>query len=277
MNGLQDSIRILQQSGNPEELAKAAESLAASSNENDLMSMERFFRDGNFLRRLDPPAGHGIEVDRFRQVLLVLGRNPHPYATRVLQIIGGDSHINSETDRVDVLLEAAAALRPLPPERAPLFRSFGRKYFLLNMKLLVDNGSSTAVEEMEQELLGKPADVEDESVVNVMHRAFVPHRTDEPLIRVSQDLVARDISSTIRTGLFESFFDYEPRHWYGPVRVPPEPAKFDTASTAALQELLKLAGTAEHAAIRAELKEKVNDEVTNIHAALVQRGIRPRA
>ncbi len=46
MNGLPDRVRILQNSQNPEELEKVAESLASSSNENDLRSLESPARIG---------------------------------------------------------------------------------------------------------------------------------------------------------------------------------------------------------------------------------------
>jgi hypothetical protein len=272
MNGLPDGIRILQESQKPEELERAAESLAASSSENDLRNLENFLRDQNFLRRLDPPKGHGIEVDRFRNVLLVLGRNPLPYGSKVLQVIGGEGPIRSQSDRVDVLLEAAAGLKPLPPERLPLFRAFDRGYFLLKLKLFVDNGSSVALGELEQEILAKPDDVEDDSVVSLMHRSFVPHRTDEPLIRMAEDLAQRNISSALTTGLFESFFDYQSRQWYGPVRVPPEPADLNRASGPALRELLRLGDIAKNAAISAGLKRKVLETLMVIHEVLAQRG-----
>jgi hypothetical protein len=257
MNGLPDSVGILKGSQNPEELEKAAESLAASFNNDDLIYLGSSLRDSYFLRRLDPSKGQGIEIDRFRRVMLALGGNPHPYSTRILQTLAGDDHIRSEPDRVAVLLEAVATLRPLPAERVPLLRAFGGDYFLLNFKLLVDNGSPTALAELEQEILGKPPGVEDESVVSLMHRTFVPHRTDEPLIRMAEDLAQRNISPTLRTGLFESFFDYQGRQWYGPVKMPPEPAELKGAPETSLQALLRLADVASRSAIPAELHRKV--------------------
>ncbi len=271
MNGLPDRVRILQNSQNPEELEKVAESLASSSNENDLRSLESSFSNKGFLVRLDPSQGQGLEISRFRKVLLVLGRNPNPYSTKVLLAMSEDDQIRKEVDRVDVLLEAAAALKPLPAERIPLFRAFGEDYFLLKLKLLVDNGSPLAIGELEQEILTKPSEVEDESVVSLMHRSFVPHRTDESLIRMAEDLLQESISSELRTGLFESFFDFQSRHWYGPVRVPPEPADFNAASTTALRELLKLADMAKNAPISADLKHKVLGSQTTIKRVLEQR------
>jgi hypothetical protein len=271
MNGLPDRVRILQSSQNPEELEKAAESLAMSSNESDFKYLEGSLRNKSFLNRLDPPKGHGLEVDRFRNVLLALGRSPHPYATKILLELSEDSQIRNEMDRVDVLLEAAAALTPLPAERIPLLRAFGADYFLLKFKLLVDNGSPIGLAELEQEILAKPPDIEDESVISLMHRSFVPHRTDEPLIRMAEDLLKKNISSALRAGLLESFFDYQSRIWYGPVRVPPEPADLNAASTSALRELLQLADMAKDAAIPADLKHKVLATQRTIQRVVEQR------
>lgn len=272
MNQLSDGMHILETSRNPDELARAAETLASSTDENELKKLESFLIDRHFLSRLDPSTGQGGEIERFREVLLQLGRNPVPYSTSILVGLSKQDFVREETDRVDVLLEAAAALKPLPSARVILFQAFGDDYFLLKFKLLVDNGSSTALDELEKEILAKPSDVEDDSVVSLMHRAFVPHRTDEYLIRVAEDLAQKNISPALRIGLFESFFDYQSRHWYGPVRKPPEPADLHGASIAALQGLLKLAAIANRSALPIELKDKVHETTNVIRKLLEQRG-----
>jgi hypothetical protein len=269
-----DYPKILRESNNPDELEKTAKALVKSSDESELTLVGNELKSEAFLRRLDKPHGAGIEVDRFRRVLLDLGENPSPYSSAVLSSIGMAPAIRSQVDRVDVFLEAAAALKPLPAERAALFGSFGPNYFLLNFHLLVANGSPIAIQELEREIAHRPPEIEPQSVVSAMHRWLLPHRTEEPVIQMAWDLAHSQEPQEIKIGLFESFFDNQSRQWFGPIRSPPEPANLHEASTTALLALRRLAVAAGNMQIPAELADKVSRTAKSIDEILEQRGNR---
>ena len=58
--------------------------------------------------------------------------------------------------------------------------------------------------------------------------------------------------------LFESFFDYQVKAWFGPVKSPPVPPNWDLASDEARVEMLKLAQLSSRSALPEPLRRKIN-------------------
>lgn len=264
-----ESRWVLEASLDANALTKCAESLASGGTE-ELKTLEPFLISPGFLERLNGPGAAG--EDRYRRIILALGKNPDPYATEILRALLNHQTVIDEPDRIDVILEAAAALKPLPRERVPLFQSVPLDdYLLLNFAVLVENGSHEALKELKREILSKGQEVEDEEVIALMHRFFLEHRTDVPIIRLAENLLAEGISTKLQVGLYESFFDYRSRQWFGPAKKPPMPPPWQSAPNGALEALLSLGETAMKSELPDRLRNKIDEALIEIRGILKMR------
>jgi hypothetical protein len=91
------------------------------------------------------------------------------------------------------------------------------------------------------------------------------------ILSSSEGVHYKPISPMLQRGLFEAFFDYQYEPWFGPIKSPPVPPPWESASRDALQALLQLAELAKSADISAELKQKVSSTAAEVRTNLTRR------
>jgi hypothetical protein len=246
-------------------LERAATKLASSPSKADHELLMTFLTDIHFLQRLDAVRDPAFKTTRFRRVVLALGENPA--TDHELARLAAMPEVHDDTDRMLVLLDAAARCRPLSAIRAEIFRRADPKMFTItNIALLTSNGSPNALDEVKREILNRPGDVEEASIVGMMHRAFLKSRTSAPVVRMARELVGALTSAVLVTGIFESFFDYQYEPWFGPVKSPPEPPPWTEASAETIVELLLLGDLAASWPLAAELQSAIRSTVAELQA-----------
>ena len=236
---------IFESANDQRELERVALALAESSSEQDLALLEEYLKTGRFLHRLDTTTDPYIKTKRFGSVVARLGDNASPRAGKVLLMVIRSPEVNADAVRVEVLRKAATQLKPMTKDRIDVLRSVHPEiYFLSNLGLLFANASPPGLDEAKRMILAKPTEIADKSVVDIMHLNIVARRTDVNLIQMAIDLVRSPISNMLHRGLFESFFDYNYDLWFEPMRNPPQPPAWSTASPAALRAIIELANLA---------------------------------
>jgi hypothetical protein len=237
---------IFESANDQRELERVALALAVSSSEQDLALLEEYLKTERFLRRLDTTTDPYVKTQRFGNVVARLGENVSGRAGKVLLTLIRSPDVNSDAVRVEVVRRAAAHAKPMTEDRIEVLRSVHPGiYFLSNLGLLLSNTSPPALEEAKRMILAKPPDITDGAAVGIMHLHIVGRRTDVNLIKMAIELARSIISSALRRGLFESFFDYNYEMWYEPMGNPPKPPAWNTASPAALRAIIELAKLAE--------------------------------
>jgi hypothetical protein len=254
-------------------LERVATMLATSPAAADHQILTHYLGDIQFLHRLDSGHDPAFKTVRFRRVVLALGENPA--ADAALARMDAIPQIHGDVDRMLILLEAAARVRPLTAARAAIFQSADPETFLItSIGLLTTNGSPLALDEVKRSILDRPRGV-DESIAGMMHKALLLARLEPPVIRMARDLALALTSPVLITGLFESFFDYQYELWFGPMKSPPEPPPWIDASDEAIVELLALADLARAQVLPAHLITAIATAVAELRTIQASRAARP--
>lgn len=254
-------------------LERIATMLATSSAPADHQILANHLADVQFLHRLDSGHDPAFKTVRFRRVVLALGENPA--ADAALARLSAVPEIHGDVDRMMILLEAAARVRPFSAERAVVFRAADPETFLItSIGLLTANASPLALAEVKRSILNRPSGV-DESIAGMMHKALLLARLEPAVIRMGQELAPGLTSPVLVTGLFESFFDYQYEEWFGPMKSPPEPPSWTAASDEAIVELLALADLARARALSAPLMAAISAAVAELRSIQAGRAARP--
>ena len=218
----------------------AAIALARSEDGEALIALARVLRTQEFLDRLDPPKGEDQSIANISRIFRALAQHPTKATGRLCELIYGVAEFRDLPARINLLLGALAAVRPVSEDGANIFRASSAEGFAeVNGPLLLKNESPLALQVFEEIITGEW--VESYVKVDILHRAVLPVRTRLPIIEMCGRLLDRPLPPDVRAALIETLFDYQSRLWFGPAMYPPMPQPWDSADTAALESLIALA------------------------------------
>jgi hypothetical protein len=239
-----DELAVLDRERDPARLEAAAISIASSQDAADIAGLAKRFGDPGFLRRLDPPRVSGFSVVHLGRVFEALAEHPSPAVESLCISLAQDRDFTAVPARLNYLLNALAAVRPLSEAAANVFRTTGRAgYVEVNGPLLARNASPRAIEVL-GELLG------DESLdaaqrVSMAHWALLPARINAGVVAMCARLLAkRGVSHKVEIAILESLYDYQPRQWFGVNLGQPQPPSWQSAPAATREQLRSLGTTA---------------------------------
>ncbi|MBM3786072.1 MAG: hypothetical protein FJW30_17060 [Acidobacteria bacterium] len=225
-------VEVLQSSPLRERIAGAACRIAADGTAGALGSLARQLRSREFLGRLDAIDDPREAVNNIRRIFGEFERNPSETSARVCVILGNDPEFTSLPVRLNFLLPALAAVRPMSDAAAAIFRRTNAEgYYALNAPLLTRNGSAAALGVFEELISSERID--DADKVYLLHHSIVPVRTGLPILELCVRLVNGPLSG-LTAAVVESVFDYQERPWYGNALRPPRQPSWDAASVEAL-------------------------------------------
>jgi hypothetical protein len=230
-------IAILQHSGNRGELASSAIALAASEDSTALLSLAGELSRKEFLNRLDDTAAPERDTSNLVNVFNALADHPVAASAQLCITVYAQTDFWTIPARINFLLQALAAVRPTSPEAADVFRASSEEGFAqVNGPLLIANESPLALKVFEELIAGDW--VESYVKVDMLHRSVLPSRTHLPVLQACATLYEHELPDDVRDGLIETLFDYQSRLWFGPVRQPPIPPTWESASEDALDFVL---------------------------------------
>jgi len=232
--------KILNQSEDRELLAASAVALAASEDPAALLALARELRRAEFLNRLDDTSDPESDISNLRDVFGALAEHAVPASARLCELIYPQPDFRTIPARINLLLQALAAVRPTSAEGADVFRASSAEGFAeVNGPLLIENESPRALQVFEELIAG--GWVESYIKVDILHRSVLPKRTSLPVLMACARLYERGLPGEVRDGLIETLFDHQSRRWFGPERRPPIPPAWQSASTEALNFLIAFA------------------------------------
>ncbi|MBZ5618959.1 MAG: hypothetical protein LAQ69_09580 [Acidobacteriia bacterium] len=257
---------ILNESRDTDQLVASALALAASEDPPALLALGRVLRHGEFLNRLDDTANPSSEIRNVARVFGALADHPTPATGRLCELIYVEPEFSEIPSRINLLLAALAAVHPVTPRGADIFRETSQdEYAEVNAPLLLKNESPLALQVFDELISGDW--VEDYVKVDMLHRSVLPRRTRLPVLEVCALLLERGLPPEVRDAIIETVFDYDSRLWFGPAMYPPEPPAWHTATTEALEFLVGLATRLQSGNLSGALQEPVQatrEEVQNI-------------
>jgi len=260
-------IAILSGSKDSERLAAAAVELARSQDREAIAALGPYLGRAEFLDRLDPPEGpmtHLIAVFR------ALAEHPTEATGRLCEALHAEPEFVAVAARINLLLGALAAVRPLTPAAAEIFRATSAEGFAeVNAPLLLENESVPALQVFGEIVAGDR--VEPYVKVDLVHRAVLPRRTKLPVVQICARLLQFELPAEVRAAIIETLYDYQSRSWFGPAMHPPKPPPWNTASTEALNLLIALAGRILSAAPEERLRAPVQSTLEELERIRSER------
>jgi hypothetical protein len=230
-----ESIETLKTSRDSRKLAQAAQTLAASSRAEDHQALLGFLRTPEFRLRLDSPQGvkTGPEDLWIAKPLRTLQSNHAPSARAVLVELMADRDFTEDLDRVDLLVEASAQMRPPAAGVVQFWRRFGATNSVhLNgiMRALMENGEPAAVAEFERIMLSTQPDPDTgDPRLDWLRSPMLCHRDNPHVLAMCERLVQphpSPWSRAMQVAVAESLFLHQ-SDWYRrqPAPLPPSRAK----------------------------------------------------
>jgi hypothetical protein len=218
-----DAVATLENSRNSHDLARAAQTLAASSNPIDLQLLLRFLKSQEFRLRLDPDESAGTPEDLWiAKPLRTLEGSGAASARAALADLMGDADFTSDLDRVDLLVKASAIIRPPGSGVVQFWRRFSTPdsvHLGGIMSALMDNGSPEAVSEFERILLRTEPDEDDgDPRPGWLHGPMLRHRDNPYVLSMAERLIRPQRapwSDAMQIAVAESVFLHE-AGWYRP-------------------------------------------------------------
>lgn len=230
-------LEILRESNDPERLAESVAALAAAGEREAILELGRLLGQAEFLDRLDPPEGPMIQLPA---VLRAFAEHPSETTARVCEGLYAAPDFVAVPARINLLLGALAAVRPMRPGALEIFRTTSAEGFAeVNAPLLLENESVPALQVF-GEIVARDW-VESYVKVDLVHRAVLPRRARVPVIQICARLLQLELPAEVRVAIIETLFDYHSRPWFGPAMYPPKPPPWNSASTEALNLLIALA------------------------------------
>jgi hypothetical protein len=215
----QDLAQILSSSEDRKLLSGAAAKLASSSELADHELLRQWLPTDSFLYRLSSQEeynGSGKQL-RLRLPLEALRDNPSPLARETIMGLVRNDHFVSVGSRVELLLEATVSVRPALPELVAFWDKYSQPddgFTPITIQVLVENGSTPALELFERKLLD-PAH-EDEEKVSWMRADVLTHRNEVPLLESCERLIKGQLGDPLKSELVDVLFDYRPGEWFRP-------------------------------------------------------------
>ena len=237
-----DERAALEGERDPARLEAAAVAIARSKDAAATADLARHLGERAFLERLDPPGAAGSPVVRLARVFRALALNPSPASASLGIALAGDPDFTAVPARLNHVLSALAAVRPMSEQAARIFRATGRTQYLeVNGPLLARNGSPRALQVLEELLRDDSLDAAQR--VSMAHWALLPNRTKPRVIEMSGRLVNARISRDVQVAIVESLYDYQPRRWFSVASGQPKPPPWSAAPAAARERLKSLGKT----------------------------------
>lgn len=235
---LSKQISMLDGERSPERLERTAVVIANSGDGPAVEQLGARLRKQSFLNRLDP----GGETARLSRVFEAMAEHPSQAMENVCTRLAFDAEFSSVPVRVNYVLNALAAMRPMSEAAADVFRRKARSGYLeVNGPLLAANGSPRALEVLE-ELFSDPH-LDRAQLVSMAHWSLLPVRTHADIIAMCARLLAPGrLSHAVEIGIAESLFDYRAGEWFAVRRDQPRPAPWASAHEPA-KDLLRSLGT----------------------------------
>ncbi len=263
---------VLQSSLDAGELYGSATQLAAAESGEATLALGRALRRPEFYARLDQLDNPQLRRANLHGILEALRTNPSVYSGRLLTYLAGDPAFLADSGRLAMLLPALAAVAPMTPEAAEVFRRTNAEgYFSLNGPLLLANGSPEAVALFEEMVADRSATADDR--IAMIRTAVVPRRIEEYVVAACARLLSKSLEPGVEMGLIEAMFDYQERKWFGVAKHAPAPPAWGAASTAAILALLGIAKQlVAGARLTEELRATIAGVAGELEAILQERG-----
>jgi len=234
---------VLDRERDPARLEAAAVAIARSKDPAAIADLAKHLGQRSFLDRLDPPRASGPELVRVGRVFRALAEHPSAASASLCIGLSNSPDFTALPARLNFLLNALAAVRPMSEEAAKIFRSTGRSGYLeVNGPLLATNASPNALKVMEELLADESLDAAQR--VSVAHWALLPNRTNAAVVETCTRLLsAGGVSRNVQVAIAESLYDYQPRQWFGLASGQPSAPPWSAASGATKDLLRSLAAS----------------------------------
>jgi hypothetical protein len=267
---IQRHIETVNKPKEPGRILASATALARSGNRDAILALTNPLRRKEFLDRLDPPKGEDQGITNITRIFRALALNPSEATARVCVLVYNSEEFRELPVRINLLLGALAAVRPVNEEAAVIFRSSSAEGFAeVNAPLLLKNESPLALQVFEEIITGTW--VESYVKVDILHRSVLPVRTQMLVVEMCSGLLAGELASDVRGAIIETLFDYQSRLWFGPAMYPPKPQPWESASTEVLQFMISLANRVLRGEIEARLSGPVQSTRTHLGIILQSR------
>jgi hypothetical protein len=223
---------------NPDRMEAASVAIAASTDAAAMADLARHLSQRGYLQRLDPGSG----VTRLGHVFRTLAEHPSPSAESLCIVAAGSAEFNEVPARMNFLLNALAAVRPMSEPAAKIFRSSSRSGFLeVDGPLLAANASPRALGVLAELLRDESIDAAQR--VSIAHWGLLPNRTNPDVVAMCDRVLSAGVSRDVEIAILESLYDYQPRQWFSLRAGQPSPPSWNTASPAARDALRSLAAS----------------------------------
>jgi len=226
----------------PARLEAAAVSVAASGDAAAIGKLATQLGTASFLRRLDPPPrGKKPEVqpenERLGHVFLALGEHPSASTEQLCVAVARNPAFTAAPGRLNLLLNALAAVRPTSKEAAAIFRETSHAgYFSVNGPLLARNADPLALALLEELMADDQLDTQER--IDVAHRSLLPVRTNAAVVAMAAHAaISGAIAAPVRLAIAETLFDYQPKPWFGVAMNQPTPPPWSVADPATRKTL----------------------------------------
>ncbi len=219
----------------PDDLAGQAAKLAGSASAADQQQLAQSLTSPQFLLRLNTQDEYDrLPSRKLRLAALmdVLSTNTSPAAGETFVALAGSPDFVESESRAELLLRAAANVRPAPPAVVKFFDEQSKpdaSNLHLAINAIVDNGSPPAIALLERKI--SSPDQEPENISGWMRDPILRHRQDVPLLEACERLLTGGaMSDELKRALIEALFDYRPQDWYPPDSDRPRPPDRKSAS-----------------------------------------------
>ena len=197
-------------------------------------------KDRDFLRRLDPPEGAVTPVVRLGRVFEAMRLRPTAGTEALCVALARNAEFRSVAARMNGLLGALAARRPMTEAGAAVMAEAARAGFWEPVGIaLGENGSARAMAVLEALLTDEASPAAGR--VQLAHRVIPARRVHVEMLRLCVRVAGRaELSAAVAAGVGESVFLYEPREWFGasaPAVAPPDLATARGEAREALRAL----------------------------------------
>jgi hypothetical protein len=233
----------LDRSRNPDLLEAAAVSIAASGDAAAIADLARHLGQRSFRHRLDPGGGSVPEVERLSHVFRSLAEHPSQSSEALCIALSGNAHFNDVPVRLNFLLNALAAVRPMSEASAEVFRTTSRSGFLeVNGPLLAGNASPRALNVLAELFRDESLDVAQR--VSIAHWGLLPNRTNADVVAMCVKLLSEGgLSHDVELAILESLYDYQAKLWFSTRAGQPTPPPWSSTSPVAKDALKSLAAS----------------------------------
>lgn len=241
--GLSKQVASLDTQRDPARLEAAAVAIASSGNAEAIDKLAKHLRQQAFLGRLDPGQHGESDRDRLLHIFRALADHPNAATEALCVALARNAEFTSMPERLNLLLNALAAVRPMSKEAAAIFRETSRSGYLeVNGPLLARNTSPVALKVLEE--LFSDESLRTEQRVDMAHRSLLPLRTTPAIVSMCGRVTGSPlVSRQVRAAIAETLFDYQARKWFGVARNQPTPPEWKSANEPARNALRSLGKT----------------------------------